>query len=71
MMARMVVTSPEYTKSKYDLPKLKAIEEYVASVVQVNIPVSTLKHDIIEKKKLTLPSLSSQILSPVRQVTIL
>jgi homocitrate synthase len=34
----MVVTSPEYTKSKYNLPQLKAIEEYVASVVQVNIP---------------------------------
>ncbi|KAK0385768.1 hypothetical protein NLU13_6945 [Sarocladium strictum] len=38
LMARMVVTSPEYTKSKYNLPQLKAIEEYVASVVQVNIP---------------------------------
>lgn len=38
LMARMVVTSPEYTKSKYKLPQLKAIEEYVASVVQVNIP---------------------------------
>jgi homocitrate synthase len=38
LMARMVVTAPEYTKNKYDLPKLKAIEEYVASVVEVNIP---------------------------------
>lgn len=37
-MARMVVTAPEYTKNKYDLPKLKEIEEYVASVVEVNIP---------------------------------
>lgn len=57
LMARMVVTSPEYTKSKYNLPQLKMIEEYVASVVQVNIPVSTLKHHIIKKrkKKLMLP----------------
>jgi len=47
----MVVTSPEYTKSKYKLAQLKAIEEYVASVVQVNIPVTTLKHHIIKKKE--------------------
>ena len=40
-MARMVVTSPEYTKSKYNLKMLKDIEEYVASCVEVNIPVST------------------------------
>ncbi|KAK5998289.1 Homocitrate synthase [Cladobotryum mycophilum] len=38
LMARMVVTSPEYTKSKYNLKMLKEIEEYVASTVQVNIP---------------------------------
>ncbi|RYO81319.1 hypothetical protein DL764_009780 [Monosporascus ibericus] len=38
LMARMVVTSPEYTKSKYNLTMLKEIEEYVASTVQVNIP---------------------------------
>ncbi|KAK7413052.1 homocitrate synthase lys21 [Neonectria punicea] len=34
----MVVTSPEYTISKYNLKMLKDIEEYVASCVQVNIP---------------------------------
>lgn len=39
-MARMVVSAPEYTKSKYNLKMLKEIEEYVASCVQVNIPVS-------------------------------
>ncbi|KAJ2980701.1 hypothetical protein NQ176_g2482 [Zarea fungicola] len=38
LMARMVVTSPEYTISKYKLKMLKDIEEYVASCVQVNIP---------------------------------
>lgn len=38
MMARMVVSAPEYTKSKYNLKMLKHIEEYVASCVQVNIP---------------------------------
>jgi homocitrate synthase len=46
-MARMVVTAPEYTKAKYNLPMLKEIDEYVASVVEVNIPVSTFKHCII------------------------
>lgn len=46
LMARMVVTSPDYTKSKYKLTKLKEIEEYVSSVVQVNIPVSTLKYKL-------------------------
>jgi len=38
MMARMVVSAPEFTKSKYNLKMLKEIEEYVASCVQVNIP---------------------------------
>ncbi|OIW34433.1 homocitrate synthase [Coniochaeta ligniaria NRRL 30616] len=38
MMARMVVSAPEYTKTKYNLKMLKDIEEYVASCVQVNIP---------------------------------
>lgn len=37
-MARMVVSAPAYTKSKYNLKMLKDIEEYVASCVQVNIP---------------------------------
>jgi homocitrate synthase len=40
LMARMVVSAPEYTKKKYNLKMLKDIEEYVASCVQVNIPVS-------------------------------
>ena len=40
LMARMVVSAPEYTKSKYNLKMLKEIEEYVTSCVQVNIPVS-------------------------------
>ncbi|KAK0390748.1 hypothetical protein NLU13_0251 [Sarocladium strictum] len=38
LMARMVVTAPEYTKKTFDLPRLKTIEEYVASVVEINIP---------------------------------
>jgi hypothetical protein len=37
-MARMVVSAPEYTKATFDLPRLKDIEEYVASVVEINIP---------------------------------
>jgi homocitrate synthase len=38
LMARMVVTAPEYTKSKYKLKELKALEELVADAVQINIP---------------------------------
>lgn len=65
-MARMIVSAPEYTKAKYNLPMLKEIDEYVASVVEVNIPVSTFKHCIIYifKEKLTSLSSSSQIQSP-------
>ncbi|KAG9254824.1 homocitrate synthase [Emericellopsis atlantica] len=37
-MARMVVTAPEYTKSKYNLKELKALETLVADAVQINIP---------------------------------
>ncbi|KAH6667009.1 hypothetical protein F5X68DRAFT_176708 [Plectosphaerella plurivora] len=37
-MARMVVTAPEYTKSKYKLKELKALETLVADAVQINIP---------------------------------
>lgn len=38
-MARMVVTSPDYVKSKYNLKELKALETLVADAVQI---VSTL-----------------------------
>ncbi|PNY25254.1 Homocitrate synthase [Tolypocladium capitatum] len=38
LMARMVVTSPEYVKSKYNLKELKALETLVADAVQINIP---------------------------------
>ncbi|KAF4445944.1 homocitrate synthase [Fusarium austroafricanum] len=38
LMARMVVTAPDYVKSKYNLKALKSLETLVADVVQVNIP---------------------------------
>lgn len=38
LMARMVVTSPEYVKGKYNLKMLKEIEDMVAEAVQVNTP---------------------------------
>jgi Isopropylmalate/homocitrate/citramalate synthases len=38
LMARMVVTAPEYVKSKYKLHKLKEIEDMVAEAVQINVP---------------------------------
>nr|AQT27085.1 putative homocitrate synthase [Nilaparvata lugens] len=38
LMARMVVTSPDYVKSKYKLRMIKEIEDMVAEAVQVNTP---------------------------------
>lgn len=37
-LARMVVTSPDYVKSKYKLNLLKEIEDLVAEAVEVNTP---------------------------------
>ena len=35
---KLTIFSPDYVKSKYNLKKLKALEELVAEAVQVNIP---------------------------------
>ncbi len=42
LMARMVVTAPEYVTKKYNLKALKSLEELVADAVQINIPVSCI-----------------------------
>ncbi|KAL2162295.1 hypothetical protein VTH06DRAFT_7208 [Thermothelomyces fergusii] len=38
LLARMIVSAPEYVKSKYKLHMLKEIEDMVAEAVQVNTP---------------------------------
>ncbi|KAI0592780.1 hypothetical protein F4775DRAFT_587306 [Biscogniauxia sp. FL1348] len=38
LMARMMPTSRDYVLSKYKLRKLKAIEDFVAEAVQINVP---------------------------------
>ncbi|TRX89928.1 hypothetical protein FHL15_009200 [Xylaria flabelliformis] len=38
LMARMVVTAPDYVTKKYNLKALKSLEELVADAVQINIP---------------------------------
>lgn len=38
LLARMVVSSPDYVHSRYKLKNLKAIEDLVAESVQINIP---------------------------------
>jgi homocitrate synthase len=38
LLARMVVSAPEYVKSKYKLTMLKEIEDMVAEAVEVNTP---------------------------------
>ena len=37
-LARMLVADRDYVRSKYDLTKLKAIEDLVAGAVEINIP---------------------------------
>ncbi|CAR26000.1 hypothetical protein ZYGR_0C00160 [Zygosaccharomyces rouxii] len=37
-MARMIVSAPDYVKSKYNLKKLRDIENLVAEAVEVNLP---------------------------------
>lgn len=39
LMARMIVTSPDYVKSKYNLKELKALETLVADAVQIVSPL--------------------------------
>lgn len=46
LMARMVVTAPDYVINKYNLKALKEVEELVASAVQINIPVRLCSHKI-------------------------
>ncbi|OTB03804.1 hypothetical protein M426DRAFT_321305 [Hypoxylon sp. CI-4A] len=38
LLARMIVTSPDYVKSRYKLHQLKAIEDLVAEKVEINVP---------------------------------
>ncbi|CAM1501603.1 Fc.00g035870.m01.CDS01 [Cosmosporella sp. VM-42] len=38
LMARMMPTSRDYIRSKYKLHKLKAIEDFVAEAVEINVP---------------------------------
>ena len=37
-MARMIVSAPDYVKSKYKLHKLRDLETLVAEAVEVNLP---------------------------------
>lgn len=38
LMARMIVSAPEYVKSRYNLKTLKSIEDLVAENVEINVP---------------------------------
>lgn len=38
LMARMIVSAPDYVKSKYNLKKLRDLETLVAEAVEVNLP---------------------------------
>ena len=43
-MARMIVQSPDYVKSKYNLKMLKEIEDLVAEAVEVRLLRSGRKY---------------------------
>ncbi|KAI0514697.1 homocitrate synthase [Xylaria bambusicola] len=67
LMARMIVTAPEYTKAKYNLMELKALETLVADIVQITIPYNncafTHKAGIHAKAILNNPS-TYEIINP-------
>lgn len=51
-MARMVVTSLDYVKDKYNLKELKSLETLVADAVQIVCPTPSLKGKKREMKAL-------------------
>ncbi|KAF7544211.1 hypothetical protein G7Z17_g10128 [Cylindrodendrum hubeiense] len=56
-MTRMVVTSPEYVKSKYNLKELKTLGTLVADAVQIDsVPLHTRPVGIRVKSILNNPS---------------
>ena len=57
-VARMLVANRDYVRSKYDLTKLKAIEDLVANAVEINVPF---------KSVMLVPSLCSRRLD-IRQL---
>ena len=46
-VARMLVADRDYVKSKYDLTKLKAVEDLVAAAVEINVPFNNYITGII------------------------
>ncbi|KAL8803533.1 MAG: hypothetical protein Q9182_003134 [Xanthomendoza sp. 2 TL-2023] len=61
-VARMLTQDREYVKSKYNLTKLKAVEDLVASAVEVNVPF-THKAGIHAKAILANPA-TYEIINP-------
>lgn len=71
-LARMIVAAPEYVKGKYDLHRLKEIENMVAEAVHINVPFNnpitgfcafTHKAGIHSKAILNAPS-TYEIINP-------
>ncbi|RYP16072.1 hypothetical protein DL765_005330 [Monosporascus sp. GIB2] len=60
-IARMVVTAPEYTKTKYNLGELKALETLVADAVEVNIPFNNCVTSRIRAEQLGLHMTDDQV----------
>lgn len=58
-VARMLVADRDYVRGKYDLTKLKSIEDLVANAVEINIPFKLviLLHSMHLHRSLLLPIL--------------
>merc|ERR1712072_1222127 len=48
LMARMIVADRDYVKSKYNLAKLKEVEDLVAEAVEINVPLSPLEERVVK-----------------------
>ena len=49
-VARMLVADRDYVRSKYDLTKLKSIEDLVANAVEINVPFKSVDRPPPNKK---------------------
>ncbi|KAL8917133.1 MAG: hypothetical protein Q9172_005968 [Xanthocarpia lactea] len=64
-LARMLTQDREYVKSKYNLAKLKAVEDLVADAVEVNVPFISLQHKAgIHAKAILANPATYEIINP-------
>ena len=61
-VARMLVADRDYVRSKYDLTKLKPIEDLVANAVEINVPFkSVMLAPSMRLRRLDFPQLETEV----------